>query len=153
MPMFSKTVKIALAVATVSTFAGVVTVSAQDPIAERKASMKSVGGAIRPLVGFARGQADYDQAVAIASFTTMNEVAQRYGDLFPEGSETGGETKARPEIWTDRAGFDEQVANFEAVTAAAIAANPADVDAFRAVFGPVGQSCGSCHEKYQVSSN
>ncbi|MEO1748450.1 MAG: cytochrome c [Pseudomonadota bacterium] len=151
MPIISKSAKIALATIVALT-AGSAVVTAQDAIAERKAAMKSVGGAMRTLVGFARGQADYDAAAALAAFTTMNEVAGRYGDLFPEGSEAGGDTKAAPAIWTDRAGFDAEVAKFQVNTASAIDAAPADVDAFRAVFGPVGASCGSCHEKYQLSN-
>ncbi|MEO0544400.1 MAG: cytochrome c [Pseudomonadota bacterium] len=151
MPILSKSAKILIAAA-VALSAGSAVVVAQDAIAERKAAMKSVGGAMRTLVGFARGQADYDAAAALAAFTTMNEVSQRYGGLFPEGSETGGDTKAAPAIWSDRAGFDAEVAKFQTNTAAAIAAAPADVDAFRAVFGPIGASCGSCHEKYQLSN-
>jgi len=138
--------------AAVALAVGSAAVVAQDAIAERKAAMKSVGGAMGTLVRFARGQAEYDAAAALAAFTTMNEVAGRYGDLFPEGTETGGDTKASPAIWSDRAGFDAEVAKFQVNTASAIDAAPADVDAFRAVFGPVGQSCGSCHEKFQLSN-
>ncbi|MEM9999601.1 MAG: cytochrome c [Pseudomonadota bacterium] len=152
MPVLSKSLKITLAAAVVLA-AGAATVVAQDAIAERKAAMKSVGGAFGPVVRMVRGQADFDAAVVLASFTTMNEVAMRYGELFPEGSETGGETKASPAIWEDRAGFDAEVSRFQEVTAAAVAAAPADLDATRAVFGPVGQSCGSCHEKFQLSDN
>ncbi|MEL6921334.1 MAG: cytochrome c [Pseudomonadota bacterium] len=152
MPNLTKSAKIAL-IAAVALTAGAATVVAQDVIAERKASMKSVGGAMGTLVRMARGQTDYDAAAALAAFNTMNEVSMKYGDLFPEGSETGGQTKAAPAIWTDRAGFDAEVVKFQEVTASAIAAAPSDLDAFRAVFGPVGQSCGSCHEKFQLSNN
>lgn len=137
------------AAATALLFLGTGAVVAQDPISERQAAMKSVGGAMRVVAGFARGQADYDAAAALAAFTTMNEVSMTYGTLFPEGSDTG-DTKAAPAIWTDRAGFDAAVAKFEADTAAAIAAAPADLDAFRPVFGAVAANCGACHEKYQI---
>lgn len=123
---------------------------AQDAIAERQQAMKSVGGAMRVVGGMARGQADFDAAAALAAFQTMNEVSGRYASLFPEGSETGGETEAKDTIWSDRAGFEAEVAKFEAATAAAVAAAPQDMDSFRAVFGPVGQSCGSCHEGYRI---
>lgn len=125
-------------------------VSAQDAIAERQQAMKSVGGAMRVVGGMARGQVDFDAAAALEAFETMNEVAGRYGSLFPEGSETGGDTEAKDTIWSDRAGFEAEVAKFESATAAAIAAAPQDLESFRAVFGPVGQSCGSCHEGYRI---
>lgn len=125
-------------------------VSAQDAIAERQQAMKSVGGAMRVVGGMARGQVDFDAAAALEAFETMNEVAGRYGSLFPEGSETGGETEAKDTIWSDRAGFEAEIAKFESATAAAVAAAPQDMDSFRAAFGPVGQSCGSCHEVYRI---
>lgn len=128
----------------------VVPANAQDPIAERQQAMKSVGGAMRVVGGMARGTTDFDAMAALEAFQTMNEVAGRYASLFPEGSETGGDTEAKETIWTDRAGFEAEVAKFETATAAAIAAAPQDLDSFRAVFGPVGQSCGSCHEGYRI---
>lgn len=130
--------------------AATLSVSAQDPIAERQAKMKEMGGAMRVLVPMARGQADYDAGAALAAFVRMNDAAQGYGDLFPEGSETGGDTRARPEIWTDRQGFDAAVLAFDEDLAAAVAAEPATLDEFRPVFGMVAENCGACHEKYQV---
>lgn len=128
----------------------VASVSAQDAIAERQQAMKSVGGAMRVVGGMARGKTDFDAMAALEAFQTMNEVAGRYASLFPEGTETGGDTEAKETIWTDRTGFEAEVAKFESATAAAIAAAPQDLDSFRAVFGPVGQSCGSCHEGYRI---
>jgi len=127
-----------------------VAIAQDDPIAERQELMKSNGQSMRVLVPMARGQAEYDAAAALAEFVRMNEVAMQFGELFPEGSETGGDTRARAEIWTDRAGFDAEVLVFQEATAAAVAAEPADLDAFRPVFGAVGQTCGTCHEKYQI---
>ena len=127
--------------------------SAQDPIAERQAKMEEMGGAMRVLVPMARGQADYDAGAALAAFVRMNDAAQGYGDLFPEGSETGGDTRARPEIWSDREGFDAAVLAFEEDLAAAVAAEPASLDDFRPIFGMVTENCGACHEKYQVPNS
>lgn len=131
--------------------AGLVSAPAQaDPIADRQAAMKKVGDAMRVVGGMMRGQRDYDAAAALAAFTAMNESASIYAGLFPEGSETGGDTEAAPTIWTDRAGFEAAVAKFESDTAAAIAAAPGDMDAFRPVFGRVAANCQSCHETYRI---
>ena len=126
--------------------------SAQDPIADRKAAMKSVGGATGVVSKMLKGQMDFDAAAALEALTTMNEVSQTFGDLFPEGSETGGKTTASPAIWEDKAGFDAAVAKFEMDTAAAVAAAPADVDALKVAFGAVGANCGTCHKSYRVSN-
>ncbi len=126
---------------------------AQDPIQQRQAAMKSVGGAAKQAGGMLKGAQPYDATVALAALTKMNEVAMTYADYFPEGSETGSDTKASPKIWEDRAGFEAAVAKFEADTAAAVAAAPADLDAFKAAFGAVGANCGTCHKAYRLSDN
>lgn len=143
--------KIAIAIGVMSL--ATVYASAQDPIADRKAAMKSVGGAAGVAGKMLKGQMDFDAAAALAALTTMNEVSQSFGDLFPEGSETGGKTTASPAIWEDRAGFDAAIAKFQTDTAAAVAAAPADIDAFKAAFGAIGANCGTCHKSYRLSNN
>lgn len=126
---------------------------AQDPIADRKAAMKAVGGAAKTAGEMLKGAKPYDAAAALDALTKMNEVASTFATLFPEGSETGGDTTASPKIWEDRAGFEAAVAKFEMDTAAAVAAAPADLDAFKTAFGAVGANCGTCHKAYRVSKN
>jgi cytochrome c556 len=68
--------------------------------------------------------------------------------LFPEGSDVGSD--ARPEIWSDRAGFNEAAAQFQAAVqglAAPAAAN--DHAAFLTAWTAVQASCGGCHDNYR----
>src|SRR5690606_40123173 len=53
-----------------------------------------------------RGQAQFDGAAATAAFEAIAAASKDYGDLFPEGSETGGQTEALPAIWENKADFD-----------------------------------------------
>lgn len=122
-----------------------------DPIVDRKAAMKKVGGSMGAAVKMLKGQMDYDPAVALEAFTTMNTVAKGFGELFPVGSETGGETTANPKIWSDADGFKAALVKFDEDTAAAMEAKPADMDAFKAAFGKVAGNCKSCHETYRVA--
>ncbi len=121
-----------------------------DDIADRKAIMKNVGGAMGELGKIMKGEAEYDARVAVLAFRTMNAAALGIGSHFPEGTETGGETTVAPAIWSDRSGFQAALAKFQADTAAAIAAAPADKDAFQPVFGQVASNCKACHENYRV---
>lgn len=121
-----------------------------DPIGSRKAEMKKVGGAMGTLVKMAKGQMDFDATGALNALKTMNEVASGFGELFPEGSETGGKTTASPKIWSDSAGFTAAVAKFETDTASAIANAPADQAAIGATLGLVGGNCKACHETYRI---
>lgn len=139
--------------ATMLALGSTVSVAQDDPIAERQEKMKTMGQSMRVLVPMFREQADYDAEAALAAFVRMNEAVDGYGDLFPEGTETGGDTRAKPEIWSDREGFDAAVAAFEEDLAMATSADIPDLASFKPVFGAVAQNCGDCHEVYQVPEN
>ena len=124
-----------------------------DPAADRQSMMSNVGKAMAHLAAMAKGEAPYDARVADAAFRVMNTAALGFGSQFPEGSETGSETEAAPAIWSDRAGFDTAIGQFASATSAAVAAAPADLDAFKPVFGGVAGTCKSCHEGYRISKN
>lgn len=74
--------------------------------------------------------------------------------LFPAGTSVAnlpGATAAKPEIWTDRAGFEAKAADYaSAVDRLAQLAQANDVEGFNAQFTVVRTSCGSCHEVYRV---
>lgn len=125
--------------------------SADDPIATRKAMMQNVGAAAKVGGMMLKGETEFNAITAELLLRTMNTASLGFGELYPEGSETGGKTTASPAIWEDRAGFDAAIAKFQTDTAAAIAAKPADLDAFKAAFGSAASNCGTCHKAYRVS--
>ena len=120
------------------------------PQEARHELMEDVGGAAKNIGKMLKGEAEFDAGVANASLQTWADAAEPFGDLFPEGSESGFDTEAKATIWTDRAGFDEQVAMFAEKASAAAAANPQDLDALKAAAGPVFKVCKSCHESYRI---
>ena len=121
-----------------------------SPQEQRHELMEDVGGAAKKIGSMLKGEAEFDAAVANASLEVWAEAAWDFGKLFPEGSETGFDTEAKETIWTDRAGFDEQLAQFGAAAEAAVEANPQDLEALKAAAGPVFKVCKSCHESYRV---
>jgi cytochrome c556 len=90
------------------------------------------------------GDITFNVAVARSVFRTMNAAAYALGDFFPEGSNVG-ETRARPEIWENRAAFEAIIAAFQERTDAALEADPQDLASFQAQFDIVRQTCGECH--------
>ncbi len=131
-------------------FAGV---AHADVIADRKAEMKNNGASIKLLSQSAKGEVPYDAAAVLAALTSMRKTTSNFADLFPAGSETGGETTASPKIWEDMNGFKTALAKFHTDLDAAIAAAPADPAALGAVLGAVGGNCQSCHESYRIMKN
>lgn len=124
--------------------------SPSDPIAERKALMKSVGAATGVATRMARGQAPFELAKAQEAFKVFQDAAAKMPTLYPETSKTGGDTSASPKIWEDMAGFRAAFAKFGA-DAADAAAKTTDEATFKTAFGQVSQNCGSCHQSYRVS--
>lgn len=131
-------------------FPALVAVAGDSPQEKRHEMMEDVGGAAKKIGGMLKGEAPFDAAVANASLAVWDDVGGTFGEYFPEGSESGYDTEAAPAIWTDRAGFEDQLANFVDAAGAAVAANPQDLEALKAAAGPVFKVCKSCHETYRI---
>ncbi|MGC1901197.1 MAG: cytochrome c, partial [Pseudolabrys sp.] len=88
--------KIVSAFAAVVIFAlGTTAVSSQqDPIAARKAIMKSNGQAAGSLAKMIKGEAPFDLPTAKKAFATFVDAAAKMPGLFPDNSKMGGETTA-----------------------------------------------------------
>ena len=84
-------------------------------------------------------------AKAIARFAAIMP------SLFPEGTQAGFNTKALPEIWSDKAGFEKAAAALgDAATKLASAANAGDAAGVDAGIKAVGDACGACHRTYRA---
>lgn len=125
-------------------------VAADDPVAMRKAMMKNVGAATGAGAAMVKGEAEFNAVTAALVLRTMNTAALGFGELFPPGSETGGETTAAPSIWKDDVGFKSALTKFQQDTASGIAAKPANLDDFKAAFGAAAANCGACHKAYRI---
>src|ERR1700730_19297500 len=91
----------------------VTAVAAQsDPIAARKALMKSNGDQAKVGAAMAKGEGPFDLPKAQAIFATFADAATKAPALFPDTSKTGGETAALPAIWENKADFDARLAKF-----------------------------------------
>lgn len=110
---------------------------------DSKAEAKTIGGMLK-------GAVEFDAAAAMESLKIWQGIGQEFGDLFPAGTETGHDTEARPTVWTDREGFDEELSKFNAAVDAAIKANPNSLTELKSAAGPIFKSCKSCHEGYRV---
>lgn len=134
-------------------FSAAAAVAADDPIAARQQIMENVGKSTGVGGAMAKGEMEYDPVKAMLVFRAINASIIGFPELFPEGSETGGDTEAKPEIWSDRAGFEEAAAELEQASAQLIENVPQDLDSFRAAFSDMTKKCGGCHETYRVKKN
>jgi cytochrome c556 len=122
-------------------------VFAADAAHQRHEAMETVQESFKPLRAIAVKETPFDAAVVKKNATTILEKLKEAHGLFPEGS-GGGETRAKAEIWTDRAGFDKAMQDAQAA-AAAMAAVTAEADFVNAMKA-LGGSCKACHDKYRL---
>ena len=126
--------------------------NAQDPIAARKALMKSTGGQAAQGAKFMKGEEAFDLAKAQAIFAQYQKTSAEAPTLFPESAKTGGETAALPAIWEKKADFDARLTKLGA-DAKDAAGKVKDLDSFKAVFSEVQKNCGGCHESYRAKKS
>ena len=142
--------KIALSAVIALSLAAPLAIAEDDPIHERHELMESVGDAAKPVGAMLRGQSEFDAGVLMESLKVWKKVGGKFGDLFPEGTETGGGTEAAPAIWEDREGFNAALAEWREAVDAAIEANPDSLEAAKPVAGKVFNTCKNCHDTYRI---
>lgn len=142
-----------LAVAAVIGLASALPASAQfqkpeDAVKYRQSAMFVMGNHMGRLGAMVQGRVPFDAAQAAANADVLLVMSKLPFAGFTEGT-TAANSKAKPEIWTERAKFDAGAQRMqEAMVKLNEAAKSANLDQIKAAFGPVGQSCKSCHDAY-----
>lgn len=123
---------------------------AADIVEARQAAMMLSGVAVNAI----KAAVDAGQPIASQRFATraLARWAHAVPGTFPAGSgaEAGVRTTAKPEVWSDRAGFEAKAADYAAAAdrLAELAAGD-DAAAFSAQLVVVRASCQSCHDGYK----
>ncbi|UFN47169.1 cytochrome c [Roseomonas sp. OT10] len=119
-----------------------------EAISQRKAGLREMQRNMEAIKAALDSRGDLapvaQRAAAIQAFYTG------FPSFFPAGSETG-DTKARPEVWSDRATFERAAAN--AASAAgnlqAVAAS-GEASATATAFQQMAASCSACHRNFRA---
>lgn len=127
--------------------------SSAQLIKERQQGFKALGAAFKVIRDELRGDSP-DPAKIRTAAADITRAAGTIGSWFPAGTgaESGAKTDAKPEIWTDAAGFSAARDVFirEADKWTRLGAN-SDTAAWKEAAGSLGRSCKGCHEKYRVT--
>lgn len=120
----------------------------EETISLRQANQKRVGELNTSIKkALASGATAASQLGAVKEIDDRARLIKGY---FPAGTETGGNTKARPDIWTNRVGFDAAadayVAAFDRLV---VLAQAGDDAGFTAQFATAGATCGACHRVFR----
>ena len=121
----------------------------EDAIKYRKAAFTVLAAHFGALGAMANGRAPYDAAAAARHGDAIAMVSTMPWAGFTPGTDKG-ETRAKPEIWSEqpkfREGADKMQGDMQRLSAAAKTGN---LDSLKAAWGPNSGSCKACHDAYR----
>lgn len=127
---------------------------AKQAIEVRKAAFTLIANNFKPVGDVLKGATPFDAAEVQKRASRVAFLSQLLGDTFPDASNVGlPDTKAKAEIWTDRANFDKRLKEFQehaAVLAQVSTKESSASDAFKAAATAVAQDCKGCHDSFKA---
>jgi len=127
---------------------------AKQAIGVRKATYTLIGNNFKGIGDVLSGKAEYNAADIEKRAKRVAFLSEFLTDAFPDVSNVGEpDTKARVEIWTQKAEFDKKLKDFQehAATLAKVAGTEKTAsDAFKAAAGAVAKDCKGCHEDFKL---
>jgi len=124
---------------------------AEKTLQYRKAVYQVIAWNFGPMAAMAQGKIPYDakefelRAQRVAELTPM--LSESY---VPETQSVSG-TKAKPELWNNRADFDAKMKDLVDRSATlATVAKAGDAEKSKAAFLDTAQACKACHDKYRA---
>jgi cytochrome c556 len=104
-------------------------------------------GVLGPMV---KGEIPYNKDQAVRAATFLHDLSPMPYDGFIPGSDQGAPTKAKPEIWKDRAKFDQLAQAMQAETTKLVAAaQTGDPAQLRTAVSATGKTCNNCHDDFR----
>ena len=122
---------------------------AEDAIKYRKASFTLLSTHFGRLGAMAQGRMPFDARLAAENADVVATVSRLPWAAFVDGSDKG-ETRAKPDIWSEAARFKDAAEKNQAEVAKVVAAaRSGNLDALKAAIGPAQQSCKACHDNFR----
>lgn len=120
----------------------------EDAIKYRQSAFSLIGAHFGRIGAMVNGRVPYDAKIAADNAALVATLSRLPGGAFPAGSESGMNTRAKPEIWRDNAKF---VAAYEKMVAEVgkLPAAAGDAGALKTAFGAAAASCKACHDDFR----
>lgn len=126
----------------------------KQAVAVRKAAYTLIANSFKPLGDAAQGKAEYNQADIQKRANRIVMLTEFLDGAFPEASNLGEpDTKAKADVWTNKAEFDKKLKDFQehaAALAKVAATEKTASDAFKEAFGNLAKDCKGCHESFKT---
>ncbi|MGN1057169.1 MAG: c-type cytochrome [Comamonas sp.] len=120
---------------------------AEDAIKYRQNALFVMGQHFGSLGAMANGRAPFNAELAQQNAEVLQTLAGLPWQGFAAGYEGG---KAKPEVWKEKAKFDEMAGKYQQEASKLVAAaKTGDLAQLKAAFGPAAQSCKACHDAFR----
>ena len=122
----------------------------EDAIKYRQSALSVMGTHFGRIGAMVNGRVPYDAKVAADNTDIVAEMAKLPWAAFGPGTDKGGNTRAKPEIWTDNAKFKEASENMQGeMVKLAAAARTGNLDSIKVAVGATGGACKACHDAFR----
>ena len=123
----------------------------EDAIKYRQSALTVMGAHFGRLGAMANGRVPFDAKAAAENADIVADMAKLPWAAFGPGTDKGGNTKAKPEIWTEQAKFKESSDKLVAESAKlAAAAKTGNLDSIKTAFAATAGTCKACHDAYRA---
>jgi cytochrome c556 len=121
----------------------------EDAVKYRQSVMFMQGQHLSRIFAMANGRVPFDAKVVQDNAAVLDVIDKLPFAAFIEGTDKGA-TRAKPEIWAERAKFDAAAQKMQdEVAKLNAAAKTGNLDQIKTAAGAVGQACKACHDSYQ----
>jgi len=122
----------------------------EDAIKYRKNALFVMQQNFGRVAAMAGGKAPFDAKVAAESAAVAEFTSKLPWEGFGPGTDKG-DTKAKPEIWSEKAKFDDEARKMQAEMAKlSAAAKSGNLDSIKVAVNAVGGTCKSCHDDFRA---
>ncbi len=122
----------------------------EDQIKMRKAALTVLSWNFGAIGRMVKGQAPYDQAEAVKRAEAVAFASGLPWEAFGKGTETGGDTRALPEIWQHMDKFKSAQDRLQSESAKLVqAAKSGDLGQLKSQFGATAKACSACHDDFR----
>ncbi|MEI8156875.1 MAG: cytochrome c [Burkholderiales bacterium] len=122
----------------------------EDAIKYRQSALFVMQQNFSRVAAMAAGKAPFDAKVAVDSAAVAEFASKLPWVAFADGTDKGRDNRAKPEIWSDRAKFNDSAEKMQhEMTKLNAAVKTGSLDAIKTAVGAVGGTCKSCHDTFR----
>jgi cytochrome c556 len=121
----------------------------EDVIKFRKGAYQVINWHMRPLGAMVKGEQPYNKELFVKNAAIIESLSRIVPDAFQQETDKG-DTRAKPEIWSDPARFKQALERFQSEAARmSEVAKTGNFDQIRVQYGALSKSCGNCHDNFR----